>query len=331
MELSQFNFNTQLLLREMQARGILLEVIENTDLVIATLGDHKEYILNQLLSIIPATYQHIWDDKFYSKSVIAHHGISVAQGEVFYPNQYNEVLSYAEKITYPVVIKPTNASHGDLVFCKLMDEQSLVNAVQEFSIYSSIRNMLVEQYFPGTDYRFLKIKNCKEIYVIQRTPPQIIGDGASSIEDLILKENHRRQFPRTTCLCPIFIDDSEGKRMLLDQGVTKETILPKGKKLSLRRNANVSWGAECSSVSSGIHPSFYELIERIWHLFEKASYMSVDLLIKDIASSAEPDNYVIGEFNSCPGFSMHEMPGTGTPQLVVRHLVDLLFPETCIP
>jgi hypothetical protein len=54
--------------------------------------------------------------------------------------------------------------------------------------------------------------------------------------------------PRTTCLCPIYIDDVEGKRALEEQGLTPETILAKNQQATLRYHANVSWGAECENV-----------------------------------------------------------------------------------
>ena len=127
---------------------------------------------------------------------------------------------------------------------------------------------------------------------------------------------------------PDHIDDPEGKRVLISQNLTPNTILKNGESKNLRYNANVCWGAECENVLDQVHPSYLSLAKEIHTLFPGSAYTGIDLLINDISQPAHPDNYVICEFNIDPGFSLHLMPSKGKPHNVLKPIVDFLFPET---
>ena len=49
--------------------------------------------------------------------------------------------------------------------------------------------IIVEEYVEGADYRFLVV-NYKLIAVAKRTPASVIGNGNSTIRELIIKENN---------------------------------------------------------------------------------------------------------------------------------------------
>jgi cyanophycin synthetase len=327
MDFSKLKFNFRLLLQEIASRGIQLGYLGNTDIIEASLENHVEYLINYITRLTPGVYLPILDDKFYAKEFVRDKGFSVAPGNVFHPNQIKEAANYANQIEYPVVLKPTNGGHGDLVFANLKNEINFLTAFKEFAKYTNYANMLVEKHFQGDDYRFLVIAD-RDIAVAKRSFPSVVGDGVLSIRSLVEQENNRRMNPRTTCLCPIYIDDVEGKRALEEQNLTPETILAKNQQAILRYHANVSWGAECENVLDQVHPSYLNVAKKIHALFPGSHLTCVDLLIKNIAIPASNDNYVFCEFNSDPGFSLHHMPSKGQAHYVLKSIVDLLFPET---
>lgn len=327
MNLDQFKFNFRLMLQEIKKRGINIRFVGNTNIIEASLEQHIEYLIDYKTRLIPGVYLSILDDKFYAKEFMREKGFTVVPGAVFHPLQLEEAICYASQIGYPVVLKPTNAGHGDLVFVNLKNESSFSTAFKEFSNYTNSTNMLVEKYYEGDDCRFFVVGD-SDLAIVKRTLPSIIGDGVSSIRDLVENENYKRMHPRINCLCPIYIDDNEGKRVLEDQQLTPDSILQKNQKIVLRYNANVSWGAECENVIDLVHPSYLKLAKSIHALFPGSCYTVIDLLVNDITHPVASNNYAFCEFNSTPGFSLHHMPSKGVPHLILRSIIDVLFPET---
>jgi D-alanine-D-alanine ligase-like ATP-grasp enzyme len=327
LDYSLFPFNFSMLLREVESRGIELNLISDTDIIEAKFNSHVEYFINYITRLTPAVYLKIFNDKYYSKAFLIDKGISVPPGLVFGPDQAEFALGFAETIGYPVVIKPVNGSQGNLVFANLTDKYEFSKAFQLISSQLKSRSILVEKYFDGDDYRFLVIAD-QDVAIVKRSPPKIIGDGISSIKEIIDRENDRRMNPRTTCLCKIIIDDEEGVRTLKKQGLNASTIPLPGQVVQLRNNANVSFGASCENVLDTVHPSYIELARTIHSLFPGNAFTCIDILSKDVTVPVNADNYAFCEFNSDPGFSLHELPSIGEPHLVVRSIVDLLFPET---
>lgn len=327
IDYSNIKFNFALLLKEIAARGVILNFIGDTDIIEAKLDNHVEYLINYTTRLNSAVTQIIFQDKYYSKNLLQQKGISVPKGSVFRAGEIKEALLFAEKIGYPVVIKPVNASQGHFVFANLENENEFVRAFKSIEHYSPLRCILVEEYFAGDDHRFLVIAD-KDIAVVKRTPPKIVGDGQSTIQQLVQAENYSRMNPRNTCLCEIQIDDDEGKRTLQKQGLTPTSILKNGQVVQLRHNANVSGGGECENILETVHPSYLALAKEIHSFFPSNAFSCIDLLIKDVRKQAQADNYAFCEFNADPGFSLHELPSKGKPHYVVRSIVDLLFPET---
>jgi hypothetical protein len=328
-DFSLLPFNFSLLLKYIVKRGIKLEYLPTTDVVIATKGLHIEYFVNYQTKLTPLNYFTILNDKFYSKCLMNFHGISVPKAKVFGNHQKIEAYKFAEEIGYPIVLKPTNSSQGNFVYANLKNENELSQVFEEFSLYSNQINMMIEQYFLGTDYRFLVIEGVSEPFIVHRTVPEVVGDGVLTILELIEKENYRRTNPRETCLCTIKVEDEESSRVLKHQNLTFDTIIPKGQSVKLRYNANVSWGAQCETINNeDVHPSYLNLAKQVHSLFPGNGFTSIDFLIKDINKPCSPDNYTFCEFNVDPGFSLHHMPGHGNSQNVLDPIVDLLFPET---
>jgi len=322
-----FKFNFALMLKAIAARNVELNCVGNTDIVEARLGAHVEYLVNYATRLTPEVNAAILRDKYYAKSILAEKGFSVPPGFVFSATEITAALTYAERLGYPVVIKPVNGAQGDSVFPNLVDEREFREAFQWISRKSQSRDILVEKYFDGDDYRFLVIAD-KDLAVVKRSAPRVTGDGVSTVQELIAVENYRRMNPRNTCLCEIHIKDEEGQRVLSHQGMTEESVPEKGQLVRLRYNANVSWGGDCENVLDTVHPSYLDLARSIHALFPGNHFTCVDILARDVTTPVSKDSYTFCEFNVDPGFSLHHMPGTGKPHLVLETIVDMLFPET---
>jgi D-alanine-D-alanine ligase-like ATP-grasp enzyme len=323
----ELKHNFKLLLDEIESRGIEVSFVKGTDLVKAVFGSHVEFMWHGLTRLISASDRLILTDKYYIKSLIREEGYAVAEGEVFSPDQLTQALAYATTLGYPVVLKPTDGSSGDCVYANLLNEKEFTQAFESFAQRSTFRNMLVEKHFEGDDYQFLLIKN-KGAAVSKRTRPSVQGDAVSTILELMQRENARRKEARLTCLCEIYIEDSDGMRALSQQGLSLDSILPRGKSAYLRNNHNVAWGGFAEEVTDQVHPLYYEMLRGFFDLFQGSQYLVIDILARDIRLPPSNDNFIISEFNGRPAFSLYQQPAAGRPNFIVKDFVDLLFPET---
>ncbi len=201
----QLQFNSKLLVQEMEKRDIALSYLGSSQIIVAQHENHIEYIDETNINMVPYVTKLLLDNKYYTKKVLEANDIKVNQGEEFTSEQLSECIEYAHKIGYPVVVKPTMGSNGIQVHMNIQNAQELIDAFQEVANHicdTFFNKILVEKQYEGEEYRVFATKEGFHA-VVHRERANIIGDGTHSIEELIEMENYRRMNPRTTCLCTI--------------------------------------------------------------------------------------------------------------------------------
>ncbi|KRM07886.1 hypothetical protein FC89_GL001993 [Liquorilactobacillus ghanensis DSM 18630] len=116
---------------------------------------------------------------------------------------------------------------------------------------------LVEQAQPGTCYRVL-IAGGEPLSVLERLPQQVVGNGRSTIEQLIkqkqvLFQQQRRIFPFAA------IETAT----LAEQGQQLTTVLPRGVQLLLRFDSSYQNGEEYLELFSELDPSYLTALKRL--------------------------------------------------------------------
>lgn len=327
-ELQKLHTNQRLLVRELQGRDIDVNVLfREIELLEASLNGHKELILDRDSSINPYAASVVCGDKYFAKQLLRRAGLEVAQGEQFFGDQVDDALVYAQSLGFPVVVKPTFGSHGYDVNMDLENLCQVKGAID--SVVSSIgksKGYLVEEQFEGKEYRVFITKN-GDFAVLHRDPSHVIGDGERSIEEIAKDVSHKRMNPRTTCLCPIMLDDL-ALEYLARTGKDFAYIPSEGEKVYLRHNSNVAMGATCEDYTDQVHPSVIDLSKRALDVFHGLPYAGMDFLSTDVSVEQTPETYSIIEVNSVPGIHMHMRPGTGEARNVAKYIVDMMFPET---
>ena len=327
-DLSKLHTNQRLLVKELQGRGVEVKILDNSiELLEAKYDGHKELILDRDSSINPYAASVVAGDKYLAKKLLRRAGISVTQGEAFFSDQEDDALCYAQRIGYPVVVKPTFGSHGHGVnmdldnLCKV--KYAIENVTQSIG---SKRSYLIEEQFEGKEYRVFITKN-RDFAVLHRDPAHVVGDGKRTIEQLANEESHKRMNPRDNCLCPIMLDDL-AQEYLKKTGKDFNYTPQNNEKVYLRHNSNVAMGATCEDFSDKVHPSVIEISKQALDVFHGLPYAGMDFLSKDITVEQDGDSYVLIEVNSVPGIHMHMRPGSGKPRNVAKYIVDMMFPET---
>ena len=229
----------------------------------------------------------------------------------------------AERIGFPVVLKPLAGNHGRGVSINLKTPEEVEVAFDKAREHG--RNVIVESYLEGHDHRLLVV-NGQLVAAAKRVPGHVIGDGTHSIEQLadIVNDDPRRGVGHEKVLTKLELDH-QAERLLAKLGYDRNTVPKKDEEVFLRSTANLSTGGTAIDVTETIHPDNREMAIRTIKAIG-LDIGGVDFLTSDITESYRETGGGICEVNAGPGFRMHVAPSEGTPRDVAGPVIDMLFP-----
>jgi D-alanine-D-alanine ligase-like ATP-grasp enzyme/acylphosphatase len=234
-------------------------------------------------------------------------GVPIARGKVVTSSE--SAIKFWKRLGLPVAIKPVKGTKGRGVSLNLDDESSIDIA---FNRAKSSAGVLVEEYVEGNEYRFLVV-NGKTVAVLGKDAPNVVGDGLHTIEKLVeLKNNIRKSNPRLATSL-IAIDDYVVAN-LDRQGLSVSSILPEGKKVYLRREANIAVGADTVDLTDDVPDRIKDIAVQAVSVIPGLDWAGVDIIATDIEDASAP--CIVLEINSDPGLGGHHYPMRGKPRNV---------------
>jgi len=305
-------------------RGIPARRLSSGSLIQLGWGVNQRRILTAETDRTGAIAEGIAQDKELTRALLAPIGVPVPKGRSV--SSADDAWVAAEEIGVPVVVKPQHGNQGRGVATDLSTREQVVAAHAAASAESSDGSVLVEKFAPGDDYRVLVVGG-KVVAASRREPAHVIGDGKSSVLGLVATKNldPRRGDGHATALSKIKIDDV-ALGVLAEQGFGPHSVPALGRKVVIRRNANLSTGGTAEDVTDRVHP---EVAARC---IEAARMIGldvagIDVVVKDIGRPMEEQGGVIVEVNAGPGLRMHLEPSGGMPRAVGRDIVEMMFPD----
>ncbi|HEX7186385.1 MAG TPA: cyanophycin synthetase [Thermoanaerobaculia bacterium] len=235
-----------------------------------------------------------------------------------------EAVEAAERLGYPVVVKPLDGNHGRGVSINLRTAEQVETAFEQ--AYERSSTVIVESFQEGHDYRILVV-NGKVVAVAQRVPGHVVGDGVHTVAELVdlVNSDPRRGVGHEKVLTRLELDH-QAERLLEQAGLTEKSVLPEGKTFYLRSTGNLSTGGTATDKTDVIHYDNRVMAERA----VKAVGLDVggvDFISPDIARSHQEVGGSIVEINAAPGFRMHVAPTEGKPRDAAGPVIDMLFPQ----
>ncbi len=260
-------------------------------------------------------------DKEDTKNLLGAAEIPVPKGLVVYDEE--DLKATIDKIGYPVITKPLDGNHGKGVTTNLRNWEDAVTGMMAAKKYS--RAVICEKYITGRDYRVLVI-NYKFVAAALRTPASVIGDGVSSIQQLIdeVNKDPRRGYGHEKVLTAIKVDD-QTENILVKKGYTLDTVIKKGEELWLKPTANLSTGGTATDVTDLVHPSNIFMAERIARIIG-LDICGIDIMAENLTEPLTENGGAILEVNAAPGFRMHLDPTEGIGRNVAEPVIDMLYP-----
>ncbi|EDX71774.1 cyanophycin synthetase [Coleofasciculus chthonoplastes PCC 7420] len=314
--------STEALVKEADARGIPWLTLSARAMIQLGYGLHQKRIQATLSDYSGILGVELACDKEGTKQILLDAGVPVPRGTtVLYLDELDSAIEYVGG--YPIVIKPLDGNHGRGITIDIRNWDEVEKAYDRAKDIS--RAVIVERYYPGFDHRVLVI-NGKVEAVAQRIPARVIGDGKSTVEELIERTNRdpNRGDGHDNVLTKIVVDHTS-LSVLERQGYSLDTVLKEDEVCYLRATANLSTGGIAIDRTDDIHPENVWLAERVAKIIG-LDIAGIDIVTPDISQPLRDIDGVVVEVNAAPGFRMHVCPSEGLPRNVAAPVMDMLFP-----
>ncbi|MFB8566994.1 bifunctional glutamate--cysteine ligase GshA/glutathione synthetase GshB [Enterococcus faecium] len=325
----EMELSTQIFMFDAIQKGVQVKVLDESDQFLRLqFQDHVEYVKNANMTskdsyIVPL----IMENKTVTKKVLKEAGFRVPGGAEF-SSMEEAVKAYPRFAEQAFVIKPksTNYGLGITIFkegASLEDYQAgLAIAFREDS------SVLVEEFMPGTEYRFFVIDG--EVQAIMlRVPANVIGDGIRTVKELV-EEKNSDPLRGTNHRAPLeLIQLGELEQLMLkEQGLTIESVPQANQIVYLRENSNISTGGDSIDMTDEFSEAYKKIaVSAVEALGAKIS--GIDLIIpdKEIDPTTDKKAYGIIEANFNPAMHMHVYPFAGKGRRLTMNVLKLLYPD----
>lgn len=320
---SAFGPSTQALVNAARRRGIPVSRLNGQSLVQLGWGSRQRRLRASVTDRTGLVAAELAGDKAQAKALLGAIGCPVAKGVVVATAE--DALASAMRLKRPVVIKPLDGNHGRGVTTGLQTEADILQA---FALAAQhCRRVIVEEELPGRDHRILVVDG-KVVAVAERKPAHVIGDGRSSIAQLVAMVNAdpRRGAGHENSLTRIRLDDEAARAILEKQSLTVDDVPARGQMVLLRTTANLSSGGTAIDRTDEIHPDNAAIARRA-ALAVGLDVAGIDMLSPDITRSVRETGGGIVEVNAAPGLRMHLEPSEGTPRDVAEPIIRMMYPR----
>jgi cyanophycin synthetase len=314
--------STAAIVEEAQRRNIPVTRTGSGSAVMLGHGVNQKHIQATIASTTSNLAVEIACNKEETKRLLEAAAIPVPNGAIAYDK--DDLYDAIDDFGFPLVVKPVNGNHGRGATINITSEEQAVEAFERAQQISE--GVIVERFITGDDYRLLVI-NYKLVAAAKRTPAAIKGDGKSSIQKLIDKENNdpRRGDGHDNVLTRIVID-TVTEKILEEKGLTLKSVLRKDEVLYLKKTANLSTGGTATDVTDIVHPYNVFLAERVARIIG-LDICGIDIMATDLTTPLNQNGGAVLEVNAAPGFRMHIAPSEGLSRNVAEPVIDMLFPE----
>jgi cyanophycin synthetase len=316
--------STETIVTEAEARKIPWMLLSARAMVQLGYGVHQKRIQATLSSHSGILAVELACDKEGTKTMLGDAGIPVPRGTTI---QYFDELENAIKDVggYPIVIKPLDGNHGRGITINVRHWDEAIAAYDLATEESKSRSIIIERFYEGSDHRVLVIDG-KLVAVAERVPAHVIGDGKSTISELIeiTNQDPNRGDGHDNILTKIVVNKT-AIDVLARQDFNLDSVLPENQIAYLRATANLSTGGIAIDRTDDIHPENVWLMERVAKVIG-LDIAGIDVVTSDISKPLRETDGVIVEVNAAPGFRMHVAPSQGLPRNVAAPVLEMLFP-----
>jgi GNAT-family acetyltransferase (TIGR03103 family) len=300
----------RLIVEEARRRGISVEVLDTAAGIFKLRHAGHEMLCRESLTELTGGVAMTWcQDKVLTSRRLASIGLTVPRQTVVGDAEANAAFlrQYGS-----IVVKPALGEQGKGISVDVRTEEHMAEAIERAAAEGG--HVVLEEFCQGQDLRIVVI-GYKVVAAAIRKPAEIVGDGVSTVAQLIERQSARRAAATGgESKIPV---DAETERCLAGQGLGYDSVLEKGQAVKVRKTANLHTGGTIHDVTAELHPVLRDAAETAARAL-RIPVVGLDFLVP----SPDSDQYVIIEANERPGLANHD------PQPTAQRFIDLLFPFT---
>ena len=233
----------------------------------------------------------------------------------------------AQKIGYPVVVKPVDLGRGEGVAVDV-GADTLNEAFDDAYKRSPKKQVLVEQQVAGVCHRLFLCAG-RLLYAVRRLPIGVYADGQRAIAELVNTACEQQDMLPPWKRSRIKPLDDLALKMLRQQGWTDSSVPSAGQFVALRRIETTAWGGVDEEVTHTLHPENLRVALAAADIFG-LEVAGIDIISPDITQPWFANGAVINEINFAPLLGGGEIslryigeyldrlvPNKGRPEVVV--------------
>lgn len=312
--------STQLLIQAAKKESIDVEIIDRrANFICLKKGNRQEYVKEATKTSKDSYISFLMmENKVVSKHLLFEKDIVVPKGR-HYASLEKALEDYPKFSSQHTIVKPTNTNFGIGVFNIPPQNPTLYKyALKE--AFKQDHTVIVEKFIKGEEFRFLVVDN-QVIAIVKRLPANVEGDGKKTVQQLVKEKNHN---PESFKAPKYFIQlKKHEKEMLKRLSLTPKSIPQKGQKIFLRSNSNVCTGGDPIDVTDDVCLSYQKIAIQSAQAAQ-ASICGVDMMIQDVHTPANKNNYAVIEINFNPTLAIHHFPYQGRSRPCARAILKML-------
>ncbi|PID33249.1 hypothetical protein CR969_01685 [Candidatus Saccharibacteria bacterium] len=309
-QIKDLKLTARMICQEMVSRGVEVEVINrDPSLVRYRVNDNWRFLHSVISEHSSAMAATIADNKLLSAKVFELYGWNHPETAIYTDDRALEEFIEANK---RIVIKPLDSAHGHGVSVdidNLEDAKLAISKARKFS-----ERILLQQMVEGEDYRLTCIDG-KFVAAMKRTPASVVGDGKSTVAELIDIENQHPN--RGGYEKPLLKISAEGASDYI--GSDNMSRVPSlGETVRLAGPANISLGGSVVDATDEVSEDMIRTAEDV------ASKLNMGICGVDFLWN-QPNPAHLIEININPGISSHDIEFMGQSRNVIKSAVDYLI------
>lgn len=305
------SITSRLVIQAAQTRGWMTTIHPVTKgLYTLVAPDGTEYLLKGLQTHkTSALGKFIADQKEATGFIAKRAGVPVPATEI-YSDSYKQAVPFLNRFN-ELVIKPSNAAHGNGVTVGVRTLKELENAFSFAQKYS--KKVIAQEHVYGDDYRVLIIGGKLAGAVIRR-PAFVTGDGVHTLAELIQLENESdmRAAGYQEKLTHI---DLHAAQLYLGEHLL--SVPDKGVEITVVGTANVGKGGAAIDITDTINSTL------VAEAIKVTGLLGLGVCGVDFIVNKEGKHYLI-EANAAPSLGLHEYPYAGKARNTPDAFIDWL-------
>lgn len=299
---------TTTITREAQRRGIGIEVIDPvTPIFVLKYKTKRIRCYNALTDQVGAVTFHLAQSKRLANIFLKSNGFPVPAQELF--SDLAAAKRFLNKYK-TIVVKPCTQWGGRGVSVAVRTLKELARAIAFARNYED--DLVLEECVSGEDYRLIFV-DYRYVAAIRRRAALVTGNGRDSIRKLIQAQNRTERKLDPSHIIPL---DDETGRNLKALGLTWGTVPVASRSVQVRLTSNYHTGGSVDIVTREVKPVLVKLAARA------AKKLGVPVVGIDFLVNEKTGQFWLIELSADLAIS----PPEG--DIVVRHFMDYLFPET---